>query len=46
MAVLIANDRLPLKASKFKRYRDDTGAQQLASGAKQLEAKDHPVIES
>jgi hypothetical protein len=46
MAVLIANDRLPLKASRFKRYRDESGVQQLDSGAKQLEAKDHPVIES
>jgi len=38
MAVLIANDRLPIKASKFRRYRDE-------SEAKQLEAREHPVIE-
>jgi len=39
MAVIIANDRLPIKASKFRRYRGD-------SEAKQLEAREHPVIES
>jgi DUF3099 family protein len=38
MAVIIANDRLPTKASKFRRYRDD-------SEVPQLERKDHPVIE-
>ncbi|HTF55432.1 MAG TPA: DUF3099 domain-containing protein [Pseudonocardia sp.] len=38
MAVIIANDRLPIKASKFRRYRDD-------SDVAALERKDHPVIE-
>jgi hypothetical protein len=38
MAVIIANDRLPTKASKFRRYRDD-------AEVPRLERKDHPVIE-
>lgn len=36
MAVLIANDRLPRKAEDANRYRGDR---------KQLEAREHPVIE-
>ncbi|HEX4248574.1 MAG TPA: DUF3099 domain-containing protein [Pseudonocardia sp.] len=46
MAVLIANDRLPIKASKFKRYRDESDDRALEAAAKQLEAKEHPIIES
>jgi hypothetical protein len=38
-AVLIANDRLPIKASRFRRF---TGA----PGAKELESKEHKIIES
>lgn len=37
IAVLIANDRLPRKSEKVNRYRGDRP---------ELEAKDHPVIES
>lgn len=37
MAVLIANDRLPLKREKVHRYRPERA---------QLESRDHPVIDS
>ncbi|MFR9801147.1 DUF3099 domain-containing protein [Pseudonocardia sp. RS010] len=37
IAVLIANDRLPLKTEKFDRYQGER---------LELEAEDHPVIES
>lgn len=37
MAVLIANDRLPKKAEGVNRYRGDR---------RQLEAREHPVIEN
>ncbi|RZT85365.1 DUF3099 family protein [Pseudonocardia sediminis] len=37
IAVLIANDRLPRKSEKVNRYRGEH---------KELEAKEHPVIES
>ena len=37
MAVLIANDRLPRKSEGVNRYRGDR---------RQLEAREHPVIES
>ena len=40
MAVLIANDRAPRRASKFSRYAGDRAA------AKALEAREHPVIDS
>ena len=46
MAVLIANDRLPTKASKFRRFRNEPDAHELESAARQLEAKNHPIIES
>lgn len=46
MAVLIANDRLPIKASKFRRHREQPDALELDSAARQLEAKSHPIIES
>lgn len=39
MAVLIANDRAPRKASAFSRYRG-------AAPVQELEAKQHPVIDS
>jgi hypothetical protein len=38
MAVIIANDRLPKKASSFRRYREDTPA-------RSIEAGEHRVIE-
>jgi hypothetical protein len=38
-AVLIANDRPPRKASKFNPFR-------RTSAARELESRDHPVIES
>jgi hypothetical protein len=38
-AVIIANDRLPRKAARFRRYRGE-------AGAPQLEAREHRVIES
>lgn len=46
MAVLIANDRLPIKASKFRRFRDEPDAKELEAAAKKLESKEHPIIES
>ena len=46
MAVIIANDRLPIKASRFRHYRPETQAQELESAAPQLESRDHPIIES
>lgn len=45
MAVIIANDRLPIKASKFHRFQSETDAEQLGS-AKQLDSREHPVIDS
>lgn len=51
MAVIIANDRLPIKASRFSRYRPETEDQELESAARrlqsrQLESGDHPIIET
>lgn len=46
MAVIIANDRLPIKSSTFRRYRHQTDARELDSTARQLESRDHPIIDS
>jgi cobalamin biosynthesis protein CobD/CbiB len=46
MAVLIANDRLPLKASKFSRHREVAADRQLAAPERPTDSPEHPVIES
>jgi hypothetical protein len=46
MAVLIANDRLPLKASKFSRHREVAADRQLEAPERRVEGPEHPVIES
>jgi hypothetical protein len=46
MAVIIANDRLPVKTSTFRRYRHQADADELESAARQLESREHPIIES
>jgi hypothetical protein len=46
MAVIIANDRLPIKATRFRRYRREADAAQLESAARELESREHPVIET
>jgi hypothetical protein len=47
MAVIIANDRLPLKATKFRRYRDEPEATGLESGRRRaIEQDPHRVIDT
>ena len=46
MAVLIANDRLPLKASRFSRHREVSAARQLEAPEHRRNEPEHPVIES
>lgn len=46
MAVIIANDRLPLKASKFSRHREAPAERQLEGPDRRADDPAHPVIES
>lgn len=46
MAVIIANDRLPRKATTFQRYRDEPAAAGLETVRRRsVESAEHPVID-
>jgi hypothetical protein len=46
MAVIIANDRLPLKASTFTRHHEPAADRQLEAPGRPVDGTEHPVIES
>jgi hypothetical protein len=45
MAVIIANDRLPRKATEFQRHREEAGGLET-SRYRAIESGEHQVIES